>query len=253
MKVFKKNLFNQYLIVKKTVIIVFGLLSYPRYADRLKIKGSENLKGLPDRNVLFVANHHTHFGDVIAILHVFYATLNGRKDNLNRRWYILRPKLNIYFVAAKETMRKGILPRIFAYAGSISIERTWREAGKAINRPVKLSDVQKVKEGLQEGWVILFPQGTTKDFSPVREGSTHFIKSEKPVVVPLVLKGFREAYTKSGLITKDRTVEIAINIKKQLDIDYENATTEELVDLLGHAIEQHPSMKPKLKKKPRPT
>ena len=240
----RKNLFDQFITIKKTVIIVFGLLSYPRYADRLKITGTENLSNLPDKNVLFIANHHTHFGDVIAILHVFYATLNGRKNNLDRRWYLFRPKLNIYFVAAKETMRKGILPRLFSYAGSISIERTWREAGKEINRPVKFSDVNNVKVGLKEGWVILFPQGTTRNFAPVREGCTHFITSEKPVVVPIVINGFRDAFSRSGLYTKNRTIEISLNIKKQLEIDYEKVSTRELVNMIGYAIEQHPSMKP---------
>lgn len=242
--IFRKNHFGQYLVIKKFVIVFFGILSYSRYKGRLKIGGSENLLDLPDRNVLFISNHHTHFGDVIAILHVFYATLAGRKDSLKGLWYIFRPKLNVYFVAAKETMRSGVIPRIFTYAGSISVERTWREAGKEINRPVKLSDVQKVKEGLRNGWVILFPQGTTKNFSPVRNGSTHFMKSENPVVIPIVIGGFRDAFDKKGLFIKNKEVPISIEIKKQLKLDFKKATTQELVEQIGFAIEQHPSQRP---------
>ena len=37
-------------------------------------------------------------------------------------------KLNLYYIAAGETMRSGILPKIFAYTGSVSIDRTWRSA-----------------------------------------------------------------------------------------------------------------------------
>jgi hypothetical protein len=33
-------------------------------------------------------------------------------------------KLNIYYVAAKETMQAGLLTRIMAY-GAITVERTW--------------------------------------------------------------------------------------------------------------------------------
>ena len=40
--------------------------------------------------------------------------------------YLWNPKLNIYYIAAKETMNAGMLPKILAYAGSVSIERTWR-------------------------------------------------------------------------------------------------------------------------------
>jgi 1-acyl-sn-glycerol-3-phosphate acyltransferase len=41
----------------------------------------------------------------------------------------MESKLNIYYVAAKETMQAGILPRIMAHAGAITVERTWRAKG----------------------------------------------------------------------------------------------------------------------------
>jgi 1-acyl-sn-glycerol-3-phosphate acyltransferase len=40
--------------------------------------------------------------------------------------YLWNPKLNIYYVAAKETMQAGLLTRIMAYGGAITVERTWR-------------------------------------------------------------------------------------------------------------------------------
>ena len=89
--------------------------------------------------------------------------------------YLWNPKLNIYYVAAKETMKAGLLPRILAYAGSVSIERTWRQAGKSINRQVKMSDISNIGLALKDGWVITFPQGTTKPFRPVRKGTAHLI------------------------------------------------------------------------------
>ena len=72
------------------------------------------------------------------MFHVFNASLSGRTDSIKNVGYLWRPKLNIYFVAAKETMKSGLLPKIMAYAGSVSIERTWRAEGKEVNRQKKL-------------------------------------------------------------------------------------------------------------------
>jgi hypothetical protein len=46
--------------------------------------------------------------------------------------YLWNPKLNIYYVAAKETMQAGLLTRIMAYGGAITVERTWRVKGKDV-------------------------------------------------------------------------------------------------------------------------
>ena len=90
----------------------------------------------------------TYFADVIAMLHVFNASLSGRLDSIKNVGYLWNPKLNIYYVAAKETMKSGILPKIFAYTGSISIERTWRAKGKDVNRQVKMSDISNIKKAI---------------------------------------------------------------------------------------------------------
>ena len=129
---FKQDPFGNSLFIKKNLIRLIGLISHQRFRgfNDLKIEGSEILRQLPENNVLFVSNHQTYFADVAAMLHVFNAALSGRVDNIRDIGYLWQPKLNIYFVAAKETMRAGLLPRIMAYAGSISIERTWREKGK---------------------------------------------------------------------------------------------------------------------------
>ena len=153
-------------------------MTHRRYRgfNELQIEGSEIFKDLPDTNVLFISNHQTYFADVVAMFHVFNAGLKGRIDTLKNVGYIWNPKLNIYYVAAKETMKAGLLPRILAYAGSVSIERTWRDAGKDINRPVKMSDISNIGIALEDGWVITFPQGTTKPFTPIRKGTAHIIK-----------------------------------------------------------------------------
>jgi len=199
--------------------------------------------------VLFISNHQTYFADVVAMFHVFNASLSGRVDSIKNIGYIWDPKLNMYYVAAKETMKSGFLPKIFAYMGSISIERTWRADGQNINRQVKMSDISSIAKALDDGWVITFPQGTTTPFKPVRKGTAHIIKRYKPVVVPIVIDGFRRSFDKKGLRIKKKNIMQSFEIKEPLDIDYDNETTEDIVRRIEFAIEQHPSFLKVLSKK----
>ena len=65
-------------------------------------------------------------------------------------------------------MKQSLLAKVLAYAGSISIERTWRAEGKDVNRQVKMSDISNIGKALKDGWVITFPQGTTTPWKPFR-------------------------------------------------------------------------------------
>jgi len=239
----KRNPFGHYLILKKWLIRYLGVMTHRRYRgfNELHIEGSEIIKNLPDKNVLFISNHQTYFADVVAMFHVFNASLSGRIDNIKNVGYLWHPKLNIYYVAAKETMKAGLLPRILAYAGSVSIERTWRENGKDIKRQVKLSDISNIKKALDDGWVITFPQGTTTPFRPVRKGTAHIIKHYKPIVIPIVIDGFRRSFDKKGLLIKKRGILQSMIIKKPLEIDYENESVDSIMEKIEYAIEQHPS------------
>lgn len=243
MSLFKRNPFGHILWVKKMLIRILGVISHARYRrfNDLRIEGSENLKNLPENNVLFISNHQTYFADVAAMFHVFNASLKGRDNSIKNIGYIWNPKLNIYFIAAGETMRSGILPKIFAYTGSISIDRTWRSAGKDINRQVKMSDISNISKALDDGWVITFPQGTTTPFKPIRRGTAHIIKNFKPIVVPIVIDGFRRSFDKKGLMIKKRNVLQSMQIKKPLEIDYDTIEIDEIVTKIEYAIEQHPS------------
>ena len=138
-------------------------------------------------------------------------------------------------------MRSGILPRVLAYAGSVSIDRTWREKGKEINRQVKMKDISNIGLALDDGWVITFPQGTTTPFKPLRKGTAHIIKQYKPVVVPIVIDGFRRSFDRKGIRIKKRGILQTMEIKKPLKIDYENESIESIIKKIEFAIEQHPS------------
>ena len=243
MGLFKKNPFGHYLFLKKWVIRIIGTLTHRRFRgfNELQIEGSEIIKNLSESNVLFISNHQTYFADVVAMFHVFNASLSNRDDNIKNVGYLWNPKLNIYYVAAKETMKSGLLPKILAYAGSISIERTWRSEGKDINRQVKMSDISNIKKALNDGWVITFPQGTTTPFKPIRKGTAHIIKQYKPIVVPIVIDGFRRSFDKKGLRVKKKNILQSMEIKEPLQIDYDNDTIPEIVEKIEYAIEQHPS------------
>ncbi|WGK64277.1 lysophospholipid acyltransferase family protein [Croceiramulus getboli] len=243
MGLFKTNPFGHILFIKKWLIRILGALTHRRYRgfNELQIEGSEVIKNLPDTGVLFVSNHQTYFADVVAMFHVFNASLSGRTDSIKNIGYLWNPKLNVYYVAAGETMRSGLLPRILAYVGAVTVSRTWREKGKEIDREVNLSDTENIGIALHDGWVITFPQGTTKPWKPIRKGTAHIIKQYKPIVVPIVIDGFRRAYDKKGLRIKKKNILQSIEIKQPLDIDYEGDSIEDIVEQIEYAIEQHPS------------
>ena len=239
----KRNPFGHILFLKKWLIRIFGVLTHRRYRgfNELKIEGSEIIKNLPDTNVLFVSNHQTYFADVVAMFHVFNASLSGRTDSIKNIGYIWQPKLNIYYVAAKETMRAGLLTRIMAYAGAVSVERTWRAKGQEVTRQVNPNDTKNIGLALEDGWVITFPQGTTRPFKPIRKGTAHIIKQYKPIVIPIVIDGFRRSFDKKGIRIKKRNILQSFQIKEPLIIDYDNESVEEIVEKIEYAIEQHPS------------
>ena len=243
MNILKRNPFGHNLLIKKWLIRILGVLTHQRFNrfNKLKIEGSDVLKSLPETNVLFVSNHQTYFADVAAMFHVFNASLSGRVDSIKNMTYLWQPKLNIYYVAAKETMKAGLLPRILAYVGSVSIERTWRSKGQDVQRQVKMSDISNIGVALNDGWVITFPQGTTTPFKPIRKGTAHIIKKYKPIVIPIVIDGFRRSFDKKGIRIKKRNILQSMEIKPPLDIDYETESVESIVEKIEYAIEQHPS------------
>ncbi|MES2628818.1 MAG: lysophospholipid acyltransferase family protein [Bacteroidota bacterium] len=238
-KPYKTDVFGNAYFIKRLVIFTLGLATRPRYVriNKTKIEGWENLKNLPDKQVLFVSNHQTYFAEVVLMYHVF-AALRANRTDIDKNWfYLFSPKLNVYFVAAIETMKAGILPKLFAYAGSISIKRTWRDAGQNVNRKVDLRDISKIGDALDNGWVITFPQGTTKPFVKGRRGTSHIVKKFEPTVVPIVVDGFRRAFDKKGLRIKKRRSNLSIRFKAPLTIDY-SQDSDAILNQLMDAIEQ---------------
>jgi 1-acyl-sn-glycerol-3-phosphate acyltransferase len=240
----KKNIFTDAFgspyFLKRFIIFILGVVSYRRFNgfNKLKITGTENLVDLPDSNVLFVSNHQTYFADVAAMYHVFCAVNNGYLNSIKNPIYLLNPKVDFYYVAAEETMNKGILPKLFKIAGAITVKRTWRAEGKSVNRLVDLSEIENIMKALDNGWVITFPQGTTSAFAQGRKGTAKLIINQRPLVIPIKINGFRRAFDKKGLKVKVTGTQPTMEFKKPLDLDYDNENAREIMAKIMHAIEQ---------------
>lgn len=235
----RRNAFGQPVWIKRVLIRLFGLFTWPRFNwyYEAKVEGAEVFQDLQDRNVLIVSNHQTYFADVIFMFHVIQSALVGKPNNIKHPGFISAPKDNIYFVAAEETMKAGLLPRIMKAGGAITVKRTWRKDGENTNRQLDKRDPEKILTALNDGWVISFPQGTTKPFVPGRKGTAHFIKQAEPIVVPIVIDGFRRAFDKKGLKKKKKGVDLRLRVKEPLKIDYQS-DIDQILEQVMVSIEQ---------------
>ncbi|MEO5984595.1 MAG: lysophospholipid acyltransferase family protein, partial [Ferruginibacter sp.] len=218
-------------LVRAIVYAIVGSASYPMFTvfNKLKIEGTEHLKDLPRKNVLFVSNHQTYFAEVIAFLHIFCAVKWRKHNRLGVPFYLLNPFTNVFFVSAAETMKANMLTRLFELAGSITVRRTWNEGSKEVRQGLDPSDTRKIDRALKGSWVINFPQGTTKSFAPGRKGTVILIKQNHPIVIPIVISGFNRAFDKKGLRLKNKGTKLLVKFKAPLQIDY-NDTNDEIME-----------------------
>ncbi|MFC4230714.1 lysophospholipid acyltransferase family protein [Parasediminibacterium paludis] len=226
-------------IVRSLIYGVVGAITYPglTLVNKIEISGTEHLKNLPNRNVLFVSNHQTYFADVITFIHIFCAVRWRKENRLGLPYYLLNPFTNLYFVAAEETMKGSWISRLFILAGALTVKRTWRAEGKEVRRGLDPSDTRKINQALDKSWVITFPQGTTKPFAPGRKGTAYIIKNNHPIVIPVVINGFWRAFTKKGLTFKKKGSLLTVRFKEPMVIDYEQ-TTDQILEQVMDAIEQ---------------
>ena len=225
--------------VRSLVYAIVGAISYPglTMVNKLKISGTEHIKNLPRKNVLFVSNHQTYFADVITFLHIFCAVKWGKENRLGIPYYLLNPFTRVNYVAAEETMRGSWISRLFALAGALTVKRTWNKNANEVRKGLDPSDTRKITRALDNNWVITFPQGTTKPFAPGRKGTAHIIKNNQPVVVPVVINGFWRAFNKTGLVFKKKGSLLSVRFKEPMVIDY-TQPVEEILDQVMEAIEQ---------------
>ena len=229
-------------LVRAIVYAIVGSVSYPglNMFNKLKIEGTEHLKGLPKKNVLFVSNHQTYFAEVIAFLHIFCAVKWRKQNRLGVPYYLLNPFTSVFFVSAAETMKENFVTRLFELAGSITVRRTWNEGSTEVRQGLDPSDTRKIDRALKSSWVINFPQGTTKAFAPGRKGTVLLIKQNKPIVIPIIITGFNIAFDKKGLSFKKKGTILSVKFKEPLQIDY-NSSNDEMMEAIMVAIGQSKS------------
>lgn len=232
-------------LAKRIVYAIVGMITYPGLSifNTLNISGTEHLKNLPKKNVLFVSNHQTYFADVIVFVHIFCALTWGKQNRLGIPYYLLWPFTKIKYVAAEETMNNNLFTRFFKMAGALTVKRTWVENGNEVRRGLDPSDTRKIFDALKENWVITFPQGTTKAFAPARKGAAHIIKHTNPIIIPVVINGFSKAFYKKGLLIKRRGVSLSVHFKPPLQIDI-SMSSEVITEKIMFAIEQSKEFMP---------
>lgn len=222
-----KDPFGNIILLKRALTSLIGIATYRRLniVNKMNVEGMEILRDLPRQNVLFVSNHQTYFADVFALNHIF-SSGKWRMKNINFPIYLLMPRVRSYYVAEEETMKNdGLLPKIFSYAGAVTVKRSWRSKGKNVSRGVDLNGPIKIKTALSYGWVINFPQGTTTPNMPIRKGVASLIKAYQPIVVPVKIEGFDKAFDKKGLKFKEKGVELSVTFRQPMQ--FESTTTKE--------------------------
>ena len=232
-----KDPLGNVLILKGALTGILAIATYRRMniVNKTKVSGAEHLMKLPKRNVLFISNHQTYYADVIAIYHVF-SGVKWRFRHINFPVYFLSPKVRAYYIAAEETMKKsGLLPKIFSYTGAITVKRSWRYMGQDVDRNADFRAPAKVKKALGFGWVINFPQGTTTPNAPVRKGAASIIKTFNPIVVPVEIDGFSQAFDKKGLRFREKGVNLSVKFNAPVRFD-EHTSVEDIHRFLENHV-----------------
>lgn len=249
-KLFKRDALGNLILMKRIIFMMFGAVANARFRNlfNTELRGTEIIRELPMKNVLFVSNHQTYFADVTLMIIAISSAKNGFKDRIGPLYHLLNANFRVYFVAAKETMKKSLLTKAMTKAGGILVQRTWKKEGRSANLKVDTSDSDLIGNALTDGWVITFPQGTTTPFVRGRKGTAHIIKKHKPLVIPVVIDGFRRSFDKKGLLIKKKGSTISMTFKPALNIDYD-ADVDTILAQVMHSIEQSEDFYPeKLKK-----
>lgn len=171
-------------LVRRGLILSIGNLLTPvyfRWLNSVKAEGDDLLKTLPRKNVIFLSNHQTYFTEAIAFFDLLYIVHGMPYEDPHLR-----------FSAATETMKKNLLTQVLTYAGGVTFKRSFRDAGKEINRPVDLEGVGKIEEAIATGWLLHFPTGTTQKNAPIRPGVAQLLHRTKAIAVPVRVDGFRD-------------------------------------------------------------
>lgn len=220
-------------LVRRGMILSIGNLltpAYFRWLNSVKAEGVDVLKALPRKNVIFLSNHQTYFTEAIAFYDLLYIVLDMPYEDPHLR-----------FSAATETMKKNLLTKILTYAGGVTFRRSFREAGKEVNRPVDLEGIGKIEEAIATGWLLHFPTGTTQHHAPIRPGIAQLLHRTKPIAVPVRVDGFRDLLLHKqfpGRTGKDATIRFfpPMDLDDFYAVPYDKENGRKVIEDLGKVI-----------------
>lgn len=156
-------------------------LPYFALLNQVRVKGDALLDRLPRRNVVFLANHQSYFLEAVAFFDLVY---------VRHQFDLEDPVLR--FSAAEETMQKNVLTQLLGRAGSVTLKRSFRDAGGDTSRPVDTRGAARIEKAIRTGWLLHFPAGTTRQGAPFRAGVARLLHNTKAIAVPVRVDGFRD-------------------------------------------------------------
>ena len=71
----------------------------------------------------------------------------------------------------------------------------------------------------------------------MRKGTAYLIKNCKPTVIPIVIEGFNEAFSKSGLRILGKKL-IKLTVKLPLKINHESDSIEQIIAKISNSIKK---------------
>ena len=152
---------------------------------QVRILHPENI--LRDRAAVYAVNHASNVEPPI-----LFAALSG-----------LFPRMRILYKA--ELRKLPILVRAFDLAGFVPLERG--------NRDQSLPAIERAADGLRDGYsFLIFPEGTrsrTGALLPFKKGGFIMAVKAQAPVVPVAIKGARDAMKKGSLIIRPVRVTVS--------------------------------------------
>ncbi len=209
-------------------------IPYFALLNDVRVKGDELLETLPRRSVVFLANHQSYFLEAVAFFDLVY---------VRHQFDLEDPVLR--FSAAEETMGKNPFTALLARAGSVTLRRSFRDAGGDIARPVDTRGAAKVEKAIRTGWLLHFPAGTTRKGAPLRAGVARLLHNTKAIAVPVRVDGFRELVGKSQLPAMlfrkcTMTLHPPLDLKAFYDAPFDREAGDEVLRRLSALIEDPP-------------
>lgn len=180
---------------------------------RLEVKNKELIQELPNENVLVVMNHTTYYMEAVAFMFHLWKEEGNTKTLSNK----FNP-----VVEFNSLKKKGANPwREFVngVARKMGMIYVRRQNDKKVNgdgrKQYNDTAFDEIYSTLDKGWVLFFPQGTTKKNAPLKPGILKIIQKKNPTIILIKTSNFAEVYGKKGVFPqKESKEQLGIELKR---------------------------------------